>query len=82
MKRFHKKNETDDIATFRKTIEDQNIDIMLERSPANPGINEEIYYKITFIDKATGRNHPHIDFTLTFNDFSGKYIDGVGGHTT
>lgn len=72
---------TDDIATFTKTIDNQNMDVQLARNPANPGVNEEIYYKITFIDKETGRNHPHIDFTLTFNDSSENYFDGTGGHT-
>jgi plastocyanin len=73
---------TDDIATFTKTIDLQYLDVQLTRVPANPGINEEIYYKITFIDKETGKNHPHIDFTLTFNDSSANFVDGVGGHTT
>lgn len=73
---------TDDIAIFTKSIEDQNLDVQLARSPASPGVNEEIYYKITFIDRETGRNHPHIDFTLTFNDSLSNYVDGVGGHTT
>jgi plastocyanin len=80
----HMKGEikvTDDIATFTKTIESQNLDVQLTRSPANPGVNEEIYYKITFIDKETGRNHAHIDFALSFNDSSGNYADGTGGHT-
>ena len=80
----HMKGEikvTDDIATFTKTIESQNMDVQLARNPASPGVNEEIYYKITFIDKGTGRNHPHIDFTLTFNDSAGNYVDGTGGHT-
>lgn len=72
---------TDDIATFTKTIEDQNLEVQLTRSPANPGVNEEIYYKVTFIDAETGRNHPHIDFTLIFNDSSANYVDGIGGHT-
>lgn len=80
----HMKGEirvTDDIAIFTKTIVSQNIDVELTRSPANPGVNEEIFHKITFIDKDTGRNHPHIDFTLTFNDSAGSYVDGTGGHT-
>ncbi|HKU48760.1 MAG TPA: plastocyanin/azurin family copper-binding protein, partial [Nitrososphaera sp.] len=72
---------TDDIATFTRTIEDQNMDVLLTQSPANPGVDEEIYYKITFIDRQTGRNHPHVDFTLTFNDSSSNFIDGAGGHT-
>jgi hypothetical protein len=55
--------------------------VQLSRSPANPTVNDQIYYKITFIDKKTGRNHPHIDFTMTFNDSRGNYVDGVGGHT-
>lgn len=80
----HMKGEirvTDDIATFFKTIDNQNIDVQLTQSPANPDVNEEIFYKLTFIDRETGRNHPHIDFTLTFNDSSGTYVDGIGGHT-
>ena len=80
----HMKGEirvTDDIATFSKTIANQNMDVQLTQSPANPGFNEEIYYKITFIDRETGRNHPHVDFTLTFNDSSDAYVDGMGGHT-
>lgn len=80
----HMKGEirvTGDIAAFTKTIDNQNMDVQLTRNPANPGVNEEIYYKITFIDKETGRNHPHIDFTLAFNDSAGNYVDGTGGHT-
>jgi plastocyanin len=80
----HMKGEirvTDDIATFFKTIDNQNIDVQLTQSPANPDVNEEIFYKLTFIDRETGRNHQHIDFTLTFNDTSHIYVDGSGGHT-
>ena len=80
----HMKGEikvTDDIVTFSKPIDNQNLDVQLTRTPATPGVNEEIYYKITFIDKETGRNHPHIDFALSFNDSSGNYVDGTGGHT-
>jgi plastocyanin len=72
---------TEDIATFTKTIEDQNLEVELSRSPANPGVGDEIFYKITFIDTQTGRNRPHIDFTLIFNDSSSNYVDGVGAHT-
>lgn len=80
----HMKGEirvTDDIATSSRTISNQNMDVQLMQSPANPGVSEEIYYKITFIDRETGRNHPHIDFTLTFNDSSDNYVDSAGGHT-
>jgi copper binding plastocyanin/azurin family protein len=80
----HMKGEirvTDDIATFTRTIDNQNLDVQLTQSPANPGVNEEVFYKLTFVDKETGRNHPHIDFILTFNDSSGTYVDGIGGHT-
>lgn len=72
---------TDDIATFTRTIENQNMDVLLTQSPANPGVEEEIYYKITFIDRQTERNRPHVDFTLTFNDSSSNFVDGAGGHT-
>jgi len=72
---------TDDLLTLTKSIDSEHLDVQLTRSPANPGVNDSVYYKITFIDKQTGRNHPHIDFTLTFNDSKGNYVDGVGGHT-
>jgi len=72
---------TDDIATFTQTIENQKLDVQLTRTPANPGLHQEVYYKITFINKDTGRNHPHIDFTFDFDDSSGNFYDGVGGHT-
>jgi hypothetical protein len=80
----HMKGEirvTDDISTFSRTIENQDIDVQLTQSPSNPGVNEEIFYKLTFIDRETGRNHPHIDYTLTFDDSSDMYVDGTGGHT-
>jgi plastocyanin len=72
---------TDDILTITKTIQSEKIDVQLSRSPAFPKVNQEMYYTITFINKENGRNHSHIDFTLNFNDTSGKYIDGAGGHT-
>jgi len=72
---------TDDLLTLTKTIESQKLDVQLTRSPANPGVNEEIFYKITFINKEYGKNHPHIDFTLTFNDTAGNQVDAVGAHT-
>ena len=72
---------TDDIATFSRTMDDLNLEVQLARTPAYPQTHQEVYYKITFIDKETGRNRSHIDFTLTFNNSSGGYYDGVGGHT-
>src|SRR5688572_15125100 len=42
---------TDDIATFSRTLEEQNIDVQLSRSPANPQINQETHFKLTFIDR-------------------------------
>ena len=72
---------TDDIATFTKSIPDQNLDIQLSRSPASSGVGVDTYFKVIFIDKETGGNHPHIDYTLTFNDSNESYVHGMGGHT-
>ncbi len=72
---------TDDVLTMTKALEGQNIDVQVTRTPAYPQINQDVYYKVTFIDKKTGRNHPHIDFTMTFNDSKGNYVNGVGGHS-
>ena len=72
---------TDDIATFTKTINEQNLEVQLTRSPANPGVGDETLFKVVFIDKETGRNHPHIDYTLNFNNSEGNFVDGMGGHT-
>lgn len=72
---------TDDIATFSKTIEDQNIDVQLSRSPANPQVNQETYFKLTFIDRNTGRNHPHIDYSVKFQNSRGELLNITGGHT-
>ena len=72
---------TDDIATFSKTIEDQNIDVQLSRSPANPQVNQETYFKLTFTDRNTGRNHPHIDYSVKFQNSRGELLNITGGHT-
>ena len=66
---------TDDIATFSKPLEDQNIDVQLLRSPANPQVNQETYFKVTFIDRNTGRNHPHIDYGVKFQDSRGEFFN-------
>jgi plastocyanin len=66
---------TDDIATFSETIEEQNIDVQLSRSPANPQVNQETYFKVTFIDRNTGRNHPHIDYGVKFQDSRGQFFN-------
>jgi plastocyanin len=72
---------TDDIATFSKSIPEHNLDVQLSRSPANPGVDETAFFKLIFIDKASGKNHAHIDYTLAFDDSSGQRVDGMGGHT-
>ena len=72
---------TDDIATFTKTIDEQNLDVQLTRSPANPGVGVQTFFKVVFIDKETGRNHSHIDYILNFTNSGGNYVDGMGGHT-
>jgi plastocyanin len=72
---------TDDIATFTKSLEGQNIDVQLSRSPANPQINQETYFKATFIDRNTGRNHPHIDYGVKFQNSEGELVNVTGGHT-
>jgi plastocyanin len=66
---------TDDIATFTKPLEGQNIDVQLSRSPANPQVNQETYFKVTFIDRNTGRNHPHIDYGAKFQDSRGEFFN-------
>jgi plastocyanin len=66
---------TDDIATFSKSLEGQNIDVQLSRSPANPQVNQETYFKVTFIDRNTGRNHPHIDYSVKFQDTRGEFFN-------
>jgi plastocyanin len=72
---------TDDIATFSKTLEDQNIDVQLSRSPANPQVNQETFFKLTFIDRNTGRNHPHIDYDVKLQNSRGELLNVTGGHT-
>ena len=72
---------TDDIATFSKTLEEQNMDVQLSRSPANPQINQETHFKLTFIDRNTGRNHPHIDYGVKFQNSGGELLNVTGGHT-
>jgi plastocyanin len=72
---------TDDIATFSKSLEGQNIDVQLSRSPANPQVNQETYFKVAFIDRNTGRNHPHIDYGVKFQDSAGQVYNITGGHT-
>jgi plastocyanin len=72
---------TDDIATFSKSLEEQNIDVQLSRSPANPQINQETQFKVTFIDRNTGRNHPHIDYGVKFQNSGGELLNITGGHT-
>jgi len=72
---------TDDIGTFSKTIEDQNIDVQLSRSPANPQVNQETYFKVSFIDRNTGRNHLHIDYDVKFQNSRGELLNITGGHT-
>ena len=72
---------TDDITTFSKTIEDQNIDVQLSRSPANPQVNQETYFKLMFIDRSTGRNHPHIDYDVKFRNSGGELVNVTAGHT-
>jgi plastocyanin len=72
---------TDDIATFSKTIEDQNIDVQLSRSPANPQVNQTAYFKLIFIDRNTGRNHPHIDYDVKFQNSKGELFNITAGHT-
>lgn len=72
---------TDDIATFTQSIPRHGLDVQLSRSPANPAVGQDTYFKVIFLDKNTDRNHPHIDYTLTFDDSEGNYFDGMGGHT-
>jgi plastocyanin len=72
---------TDDIATFSKPLEEQNIDVQLSRSPANPQVNQETYFKVTFIDRNTGRNHPHIDYSVKFQDSRGELFNITEAHT-
>ena len=72
---------TDDIATFSKSLEGQNIDVQLSRSPANPQANQETHFKVTFIDRNTGRNHPHIDYGVKFQNSRGELLNVTEGHT-
>jgi plastocyanin len=72
---------TDDIATFSKSLEGQNIDVQLSRSPANPQINQETHFKVTFIDRNTGRNHPHIDYGVKLQNSAGELLNVTEGHT-
>jgi plastocyanin len=72
---------TDDIATFSKPLEGQNIDVQLSRSPANPQVNQETHFKVTFIDRNTGRNHAHIDYGVKFQNSAGELLNITGGHT-
>ncbi len=72
---------TDDIATFSKSLDGRNIDVQLTRSPANPQINQETYFKVTFIDRNTGRNHPHIDYGVKFQNSAGELLNVTEDHT-
>ena len=72
---------TEDIATFSKSLKVQNIDVQLSRSPANPQINQETHFKVTFIDRNTGRNHPHIDYGVKFQNSGGELLNVTEGHT-
>jgi plastocyanin len=72
---------TDDIATFSKSLKGQNIDVQLSRSPANPQLDQETYFKVTFIDRNTGRNHPHIDYGVKFQNSGGELLNITEGHT-
>jgi plastocyanin len=72
---------TDDITTFSKSLEGQNIDVQLSRSPANPQVNQETYFKVAFIDRNTGRNHPHIDYSVKFQNSGGEILNVTEGHT-
>jgi plastocyanin len=72
---------TDDIATFSKSLKVQNIDVQLSRSPANPQINQETYFKVIFIDRNTGRNHPHIDYGVKLQNSEGELLNVTEGHT-
>jgi hypothetical protein len=62
-------------------MDEQNLEVQLSRSPAYPGVGDETFFKVVFIDKETGRNHSHIDYTLNFNNSKGDFVDGMGGHT-
>ena len=72
---------TDDIVTFSKSLEGQNIDVQLSRSPANPQANQETHFKVTFIDRNTSRNHPHIDYGVKFQNSGGELLNVTEGHT-
>jgi plastocyanin len=72
---------TDDIATFSKSLEGQNIDVQLSRSTANPQINQETHFKLTFIDRNTGMNHPHIDYGVKLQNSEGELLNVTEGHT-
>ena len=72
---------TDDIATFSKSLEGQNIDVQLSRSPANPQANQETHFKVTFIDRNSSRNHPHIDYGVKFQNSRGELLNVTEGHT-
>lgn len=72
---------TDDIATLSKSLKGQDIDVQLSRSPANPQVNQETYFKVTFIDRNTGRNHPHIDYGVKFQNSAGELLNVTEGHT-
>ena len=72
---------TDDLATFSKPLGEQNIDVQLSRSPANPQVNQETYFKLVFIDTNTGRNHPHIDYSVKFQDSGGQVYNITEGHS-
>jgi plastocyanin len=72
---------TDDIATFSKSLEGQNIDVLFSTSPVNSQINQETYFKVTFIDRNTGRNHPHIDYGVKFQNSAGELLNVTEGHT-
>jgi hypothetical protein len=65
-----------------KTIEEEhNIDVQLSRSHANAQVNQETYFKVTFIDRNTGRNHPHIDYGMKFQNSGGELLNITRGYT-
>jgi hypothetical protein len=36
---------------------------------------------VTFIDRNTGRNHPHVDYGVRFQNSAGELINVTEGHT-
>lgn len=53
---------------------DDPVNVVLSWYPPTPETGENVYLKIQFLDKQTGKNHPHVDFTFTILNANGTQV--------